>query len=767
MPDTYSFTLDGTPVTVNCEAKTPALEVLRDQLGVIGVKAGCSPQGMCGCCTVLVDGKPRLTCTLPTKSLVGKSVTTLASVSEADRQRLAGAFAATHAAQCGYCTPAIVLSASTLLTLDHAATDDEVHRALAPHTCRCTGYTSIKAAIGLACAPGLAPFDPADAPSAELILGLRPFVDDLQRPGTLHAAVVLSPVAYGVLRSIDASVAEAMPGNIRVIPLKAEGEPVRYAGELLAAVVADSRAQARAAAGAVRCELEEQAAPSPTPFARAVRREGNADAAFSTASHRAHAEVRFATTDAVPLEPEAALAVPEPGGVLVYSAGHDARGLSDALRTELNENVRVVLVPSGGSYGARAIASVESAAARLALLTGCPVSLALEHEEGTRLRARRPAAIVSAELGCDAHGRLVATRVLARFAGGATAHESERLLARAIDACMYQTPNLEIVAEVDQGSGSPTGPVRGAGALPVAVVLESLVDKLAAAVGIDPLRFRALNARGEVEPLLAAMMSFRGETVGTCGAALVRAAGGEGAQVVLTVTGPGEVEVQCNVPELGQGRDGQLVEALASATGLPPATFEVAWADSTVVDRGGDGPVDIAAFNAGCALREAGGPLAALVGKRFVGRSGPAPAELAGCLVRLGEDGGVASVDVFVAAGDQDPAALRSLAEGGAAMGVGVALAEEVTDREGTPEARFRYLGTLKEKLSPRIVGTPLEVGGSARGCAEAATIAAAAATYAAVQAFGGAGSTSVPAKASAAARSVGVRIRGSAPAPG
>lgn len=767
MADTFTFSLDGAPVSVTCDPKTPALEVLREQLGVIGVKAGCSPQGMCGCCTVLVDGKPRLTCTLPTKSLAGKSVTTLASVPEPARQRLAGAFAATHAAQCGYCTPAIVLSASTLMGLDRAPTDDEVHRALAPHTCRCTGYTSIKAAIGLACAPGAPPFDPADAASTELILGLRPFVDDLRRPGTLHAAVVLTPVVHGVLRSIDASQAETMPGNVRVIRLKVDGQPVLHAGELLAAVVADTRAQARAAAGAVRCDVQLTPTAPPTPLARAVRREGDVDAALLRARHRADVQIAFAVTDAVPLEPESALAVPEAGGLLVYSSGHDARGLAKALGAELNVPVRVVLLPSGGSYGARSVAIAESVAARLTLATGSSVSLALEHEEGTRMRARRAASVVNAEAGCDEAGRLLAARVIVRFAGGAIAHEAERLLERAIDACSYQLPNLEIIAEVEQGSGSPTGPVRGAGALPVSVAIEAMLDQLARASGLDPLRFRARNALPELEPIVATMLSVHGGTAGASGVALCRSAGGSGAEVVLTVTAPDEVEVQCNVPELGQGRDRQLVEALAATTGLPAGTFVVAWADSTVIAAGGEGPVDLAAIQAGRALAAAGGALLALVGRQFVGRSGPAPAELAGCIVRLGEDGGMAKVDVFVAAGDQDPATATSLAEGGAAMGLGVALTEEVPDRDGAPESRFRYFGTLKSKLTPRIVATPLEVGGCARGGAEAATIAAAAATYAAVQTFEEAPSGRVPAKNSRAAASVGVRIRGSVPASG
>ncbi len=93
----FDFVLDGAPVWVEADPKSPALEALREQLGVVGVKAGCSPQGLCGCCTVLIDNKPRLTCTLPVKALAGKQVRTLSSVPEADQMRLANAFATTHA----------------------------------------------------------------------------------------------------------------------------------------------------------------------------------------------------------------------------------------------------------------------------------------------------------------------------------------------------------------------------------------------------------------------------------------------------------------------------------------------------------------------------------------------------------------------------------------------------------------------------------------------------------------------------------------------
>ena len=761
MPDAFSFTLDNVAVTVVAEPKSSALAVLDEQLGVMGVRPGCAPQGLCGCCTVLVDGKPRLTCTLPIKALAGKVVTTLASVPAETKARIASAFAAAHAAQCGYCTPAIVLSATTLLDQVQPLTEEGIERALALHTCRCTGYAAIKAAIGVAVTSSSLPSAPA--PAAEVILGLRPFVADLERPGLRHGAVAFAGAASGVIRAVVVTDAEAMPGEVRVLVLKRAGE-VEHAGEIVAAVSANSRAEARAAAAAVRVEIEPGPLRTPTPLARAVRREGNTEGALAAAAHRAALTLRFAPTDAVPLEPEAALAVPDgAGGVTVYSAGHDARGLADTLSAALGAQVRVVLVPSGGSYGAKAVASVEAAAAALALADRHPVRVALSHEEGTSVRARRPAGRIEADLAIDAHGNLVAARMNVTFEGGCRAHEVERLLDQATNALVYAVPNVEIVAEVYATSGSPTGPVRGAGAAPVVAAVEALLDRLAEASGVDRIQLRKQHLSGEVAKMMAALEASRPSGPESWGLAISQLRGGHGAEVVLHVTGGSDIEVQCNVPELGQGRDRQLIEALVETTGLPPAVFDVVWADSDVVGPAGEGPVEEAAAAAGRALAEAGGSLMDLVGRRFSGKSEAAPNELVGCITLLGVEGAIGSVRVLAAAAGDLDSVVHSLAVGGAAMGVGVALSEEVAATDGWPDTRFRTLGTLKARQTPRIEGASVAFGGGARGCAEAATIAAAAATYAAVQAFEGVSPPALPMKASAAAHGVGVRLRGSA----
>jgi aerobic-type carbon monoxide dehydrogenase small subunit (CoxS/CutS family) len=142
------FVLDGQPVTVPADGAS-LLEALRDRLGVRSVKDGCSPQGQCGCCTVLVDGQPRVACVTPVARVAGRAVTTVDGLPGADRW--AEAFCATGASQCGFCTPGIVVRLAALgAGADRAAVD----RALLAHLCRCTGWQTIREAVAEHDRPG-------------------------------------------------------------------------------------------------------------------------------------------------------------------------------------------------------------------------------------------------------------------------------------------------------------------------------------------------------------------------------------------------------------------------------------------------------------------------------------------------------------------------------------------------------------------------------------------------------------------------------------
>ena len=106
-------------------------------------KDGCSPQGQCGCCTVWVDGSPRVACVTPARRVAGRQVTTLEGLEPEVRRRWVEAFVATGASQCGFCTPGIVMRLAGMERRGGRLGEDEVGRALAAHLCRCTGWRTI------------------------------------------------------------------------------------------------------------------------------------------------------------------------------------------------------------------------------------------------------------------------------------------------------------------------------------------------------------------------------------------------------------------------------------------------------------------------------------------------------------------------------------------------------------------------------------------------------------------------------------------------
>ena len=146
------LSVNGSVISVDDDGSS-LLEVLRDRVGVRSVKDGCSPQGQCGCCTVLVDGQPRVSCVTPARRVGGRAITTVEGLDDADVW--ADAFTATGASQCGFCTPGIIVRLSALRDRKGPLNETMVKGALKAHLCRCTGWqTIVEAAVQL---PGLDP----------------------------------------------------------------------------------------------------------------------------------------------------------------------------------------------------------------------------------------------------------------------------------------------------------------------------------------------------------------------------------------------------------------------------------------------------------------------------------------------------------------------------------------------------------------------------------------------------------------------------------
>ena len=142
-----TFQLNGQTTTVSYDEGMHFLEVLREYCGVTSVKDGCAPQGVCGCCTILLDGKPSLACQLNPAKADGSEVVTLEGLPERQRQLLAGAFVREGAVQCGFCTPGMIMATKAFLEENPDPSDEEIKKALAGHLCRCTGYVQIIEAV--------------------------------------------------------------------------------------------------------------------------------------------------------------------------------------------------------------------------------------------------------------------------------------------------------------------------------------------------------------------------------------------------------------------------------------------------------------------------------------------------------------------------------------------------------------------------------------------------------------------------------------------
>lgn len=306
---TIDFTLNGRAVTIEPAEKESLLDALRERCGVTSVKDGCQPQGRCGCCLALVNGRPVVTCAVPASRAAGKEITTLEGLPDSEREQIARAFVDTAGLQCGFCTPGIALRAKSLLDKDSAPSRETIARALDVHLCRCTGYTKIidayerlaelrrgDAAVAAesgqspagsspACAgdAGCADSDRAEGVGARLAkyagsaltLGTYTFVADRRPEGLLYGAVRLSDHPRARVLSIETGAALALPGVVAVataddVPgarwygllsddwpgLVAVGEEVRCVGDVLAAVAAETMVAARAAAALIEVRYE-------------------------------------------------------------------------------------------------------------------------------------------------------------------------------------------------------------------------------------------------------------------------------------------------------------------------------------------------------------------------------------------------------------------------------------------------------------------------------------------------------------------------------
>lgn len=544
--ESVSFTVNGIAVAVSPD-HPHLLSALREELGITSPKDGCSPSGQCGACTVLVGGKAIQSCLVSMEKAADSEVLTLEGFTEDERSRLAEAFAATGALQCGFCTPGILVRTKWLLDTKGPDLDERTTKSrLGAHLCRCTGYTKILDAVDMLAnevevelvTPSAIGHDGVKYEAVELALGDRGYVDDIRPEGLLFGALRLTDHARADVLSIDASAAEAadgvvavftaadVPGQLKVgiiyedwpvfIPV---GGRTSYYGDVLAIVVAETKEQARAASELVEVDYDVL-----TPFSNAhaalasdedavwgldgnelsksVYSRGDVDAALADAAHTVHEVFRTQRVEHAFLEPEATLAVPTDDGLHVYSGSQgvwdDRSQIAKILGVE-EQSVTVELITNGGAFGGKEDMSNQGQTALAAHLLQRPVSCALTREQSFRMHAKRHPIEIEVSAGCDVDGNLTALRSRMVGDSGPYASVGMKVLERAAGHMSgpYIVPNIDVEAIAARTNNPVGGAFRGFGANQAQFAMEGVVDRLAEAVGISGWEMRSRNI---VEP---------------------------------------------------------------------------------------------------------------------------------------------------------------------------------------------------------------------------------------------------------------------------
>ena len=542
-----AFVLNSVKRGFEGDTEESLLDHLRVENRITSAKDGCSGEGTCGACTVLINGKARLACRTKMKELDGAVVCTVEGLPVGFRAVISRNFALYGAVQCGFCSPGMIMRAMALYNNSKKPSRSEIIKAITPNLCRCTGYVKIIDAIEASFAEMNGSPPGRELPRAltgnpypkymasETALGERDFVDDMRFEGMAYGALRFSDHPRARVREIDASQALKLEGVIRIFtasdipgehntglifrdwPLMiGVGETTHYIGDVIAGVVAESEAAARKGASLIRIEYDplravtdiHEAAKPETDCVHEGRsnvletctiRSGDVEKALSEARWVSSGTYETQRIEHAFLETEAAIALPEADGIRLYSQGQgvyvDRKAVASILALP-EDKVRVIQVQNGGGFGGKEDITVQGHAALFAYLLKRTVKVRLSREESIVMHPKRHPVWMEISLACDEKGKFTALKLNAIGDTGAYASVGTKVMERVVGHATgaYSVPVTDIRAVTVYTNNIPSGAMRGFGVPQVTFAVESCIDELCRMGGFDRWQIRFDNA---------------------------------------------------------------------------------------------------------------------------------------------------------------------------------------------------------------------------------------------------------------------------------
>ncbi len=542
-----AFKVNGAAVSVCVPPVRRLSSVLRDELHLTGTKVGCDA-GDCGACTVLVDGEPVCACLMSAASAAGTVVTTVEGLANGRLSALQASFLDHGAAQCGICTPGLLVAATALLDSKPNPTEAETQDALGGVLCRCTGYRKIVAAVMDASrrvddldhrmprsghAVGSSPIRLDGLPK---VTGGEKFGGDSFPADALAVLVVRSPhyharFAFGDLDAwikahpgiVGVYTAADIPGknSFGVIapfadqPALAEGFS-RFRGEAVALVAGEREAMldldlsdfpvrwtelphvlqpCEAQAGGAQLIHEDR--PANLLTSGFVER-GDPEAALAGAAFTVSGAIDTSYVEHAYIEPEAGHAYMDGDTLVVVACTQapymDRDDVAKVLALAVDK-VRIVPTATGGGFGSKLDVSLQPLIGLVAMKTGRPAALAYTRNESMISTTKRHPAEMKATIGADADGRIIGMVFAGDFNTGAYASWGPTVANRVpVHASgPYATPNYRAEGRAIHTNGPISGAFRGFGVPQATIMQETLYDELAEKLGLDRLDFRLKN----------------------------------------------------------------------------------------------------------------------------------------------------------------------------------------------------------------------------------------------------------------------------------